>query len=71
MGGAAAVSKQGHEIALAINHVGHALLTKVLTPLLLKTSEMPKSDVRVVVLSSKGHHFGQESSCLTASRRRT
>jgi NAD(P)-dependent dehydrogenase (short-subunit alcohol dehydrogenase family) len=37
------------------NHIGHALLTKLLLPTLLKTAEQPDSDVRVVNVSSVGH----------------
>lgn len=58
MGGPAAVTKQGHEITLGTNHVGHALLVKLLLPLLTKTSELPDADVRVVILSSRGHAHG-------------
>jgi retinol dehydrogenase 12 len=58
MGSPAAVTKQGHEITLGTNHVGHALLVKLLLPLLLSTAEQKGSDVRVVILSSRGHNFG-------------
>ena len=49
------LTKDGYEIQFGTNHVGHALLTKLLLPQLLKTAEKPDSDVRVVVLSSDGH----------------
>lgn len=49
-------TKEGYEIQFGTNHVGHALFTRLLTPLLLKTAaEKPNSDVRVVVLSSFAH----------------
>lgn len=35
--------------------MGHALLTQLLMPTLLRTAEAPGADVRVVVLSSKAH----------------
>ena len=35
--------------------MGHALLTKLLLPTLLRTAEQPNADVRVVALSSIGH----------------
>jgi NAD(P)-dependent dehydrogenase (short-subunit alcohol dehydrogenase family) len=35
--------------------MGHAFLTKLLLPTLLKTAEQPDSDVRVINLSSEGH----------------
>lgn len=45
-------TKEGYELQFGTNHVGHALLTKLLTPTLLRTAERPSADVRVVVLSS-------------------
>ncbi|RKU45315.1 hypothetical protein DL546_007243 [Coniochaeta pulveracea] len=50
-----ATTKEGYEIQFGTNHVGHALLTKLLMPTLLKTARRPeKPDVRVVVLTSAG-----------------
>jgi NAD(P)-dependent dehydrogenase (short-subunit alcohol dehydrogenase family) len=49
------LSEEGYEIQFGINHVGHALLTKLLMPVLLKTAEGPNSDVRVLFLTSAGH----------------
>jgi NAD(P)-dependent dehydrogenase (short-subunit alcohol dehydrogenase family) len=46
---------EGHELHFGINYLGHALLTRLLTPILLQTAQQPNSDVRVVVLSSEGH----------------
>lgn len=49
---------QGYEIQFGTNHMGHALLTKLLLPTLLKTAESsPDSDVRIVNLSSEGHRM--------------
>ncbi|KXT11180.1 hypothetical protein AC579_6863 [Pseudocercospora musae] len=48
-------TKDGYEIQFGTNHVGHALLTKLLLPTLLKTAEQPDADVRVVNVSSEGH----------------
>ncbi|KAK5657567.1 hypothetical protein OQA88_3141 [Cercophora sp. LCS_1] len=48
-------TKEGYELQFGTNHVGHALLTKLLLPLLEKTAEQPASDVRVIVLSSVAH----------------
>lgn len=50
-------TKQGYEIQFGTNHMGHALLTKLLMPVLLKTAEDPNADVRVVTLSSTGHQM--------------
>lgn len=50
----AALTKDGYELQFGTNHVGHALLIKLLLPTLLKTAEKPGSDVRIVSLSSEG-----------------
>ncbi|PNS14748.1 hypothetical protein CAC42_1977 [Sphaceloma murrayae] len=50
------LTPQNHEIQLGTNHLGHALLTKLLLPILLRTAEN-SPDVRIVNLSSEGHHF--------------
>ncbi|KAH7076292.1 retinol dehydrogenase 14 [Paraphoma chrysanthemicola] len=46
------LSKDGYEIQFATNHLGHALLIKLLLPCMLKTAAEPNSDVRIVNLSS-------------------
>lgn len=48
-------TKEGYEIQFGTNHIGHALLTKLLLPVLLETAKEPNSDVRIVNLSSCGH----------------
>lgn len=48
-------TQEGYEIQFGTNHVGHALLTKLLLPTLLKTAEQPDADVRVINVSSEGH----------------
>ncbi|KAH8681719.1 hypothetical protein BX600DRAFT_375194 [Xylariales sp. PMI_506] len=61
MGGPVAVTPDGYENTFATNHMGHALLLKLLMPTLLRTAsgdgDAGGSDVRVVFLSSKGHGF--------------
>lgn len=54
MASPAGLTKDGYELQFGTNHVGHALLTKLLTPVLDATAAQPDSDVRVVVLSSSG-----------------
>lgn len=50
-------TKEGYEIQLGTNHVGHFLLTKLLLPTLQKTAAASSSsaDVRIINLSSMGH----------------
>ncbi|KAK0649615.1 hypothetical protein B0T16DRAFT_410447 [Cercophora newfieldiana] len=51
------LTASGYELQFGTNHMGHALLTKLLLPLLLKTAALPSADVRVVVLSSEAHRM--------------
>lgn len=56
-----AVTTDGYEIQFGTNHIGHALLVKLLLPTLLSTAAEPNSDVRVVFVSSlafSGHPMG-------------
>ncbi|KAL7773689.1 hypothetical protein CFE70_003655 [Pyrenophora teres f. teres 0-1] len=48
-------TKEGYEIQFGTNHMGHALLTKLLLPTMLETAKQPGADVRIVNLSSRGH----------------
>ncbi|KAI4595192.1 hypothetical protein KJ359_007168 [Pestalotiopsis sp. 9143b] len=48
------LSADGYEKHFATNHLGHAMITQQLLPVLLKTAEQPGSDVRVVNLTSLG-----------------
>lgn len=51
-------TKEGYEMHIGTNHIGHALLLKLLTPLLARTAaEQPRSGVRVVTVSSVAHKF--------------
>jgi NAD(P)-dependent dehydrogenase (short-subunit alcohol dehydrogenase family) len=52
------LTHEGYEIQFGTNHMGHALLTKLLLPVLLRTADEAgaKSDVRIVNLTSLGHH---------------
>ncbi|KAH8658219.1 hypothetical protein BX600DRAFT_468806 [Xylariales sp. PMI_506] len=53
-------TERGHETGFGVGHVGHALLTKLLLPTLLRTAELEDkdgavADVRIIALSSLGH----------------
>ena len=48
----AGTSKDGYEVQFQVNHLAHALLIKLLLPLMLKTAEMPCADVRIVNMAS-------------------
>ncbi|OIW33062.1 retinol dehydrogenase 12 [Coniochaeta ligniaria NRRL 30616] len=53
------LTKDGYEIQFGTNYMGHALLTRLLLPLLEKTAKEQgnKADVRIVNVSSLGHGF--------------
>jgi NAD(P)-dependent dehydrogenase (short-subunit alcohol dehydrogenase family) len=51
------LTKDGYEIQFGTNHMGHALLTKLLMPVMLETAKEPGADVRIVNLSSSGHQL--------------
>ncbi|KAK5136671.1 hypothetical protein LTR08_002324 [Meristemomyces frigidus] len=51
-------TKDGYEIQFGTNHVGQALLLRLLTPLLLSTAATPTpSDVRVIWTTSQGYRI--------------
>ncbi|XXH00481.1 hypothetical protein Hte_006827 [Hypoxylon texense] len=54
----AGLSADGYEVHFATNHMGHALLTKKLLPLLEQTADLPGADVRVVYTTSLGWRNG-------------
>jgi NAD(P)-dependent dehydrogenase (short-subunit alcohol dehydrogenase family) len=49
------LTEDGYEIQFGTNFLGHALLVKLLLPLLLSTAKQPDADVRVVFLTSAGY----------------
>lgn len=51
------LTKEGYEIQFGTNHMGHALFTKLLMPVLLATAQEPNSDVRIINVSSMGHYM--------------
>jgi len=52
------LSTDGYEIQFATNHIGHALLTQKVLPLLEKTAKMPNSDVRIIYTTSTAWRGG-------------
>ncbi|KAE8452054.1 hypothetical protein EG329_002219 [Mollisiaceae sp. DMI_Dod_QoI] len=56
----AATTEDGYEVQFGTNHMGHALLTKLLLPKLQATAKEPGANVRVVTVSSGGHLWGAE-----------
>ncbi len=54
---ASGTTAEGYEITFGINYLGHALLTKLLMPTLLRTADLPGADVRIVAVSSEGHNL--------------
>jgi NAD(P)-dependent dehydrogenase (short-subunit alcohol dehydrogenase family) len=57
MASAYSTTKEGYEIQFGTNHMGHALLTKLLLPTMLETAKQPGADVRIINLSSEGHRL--------------
>lgn len=60
----AGLTEDGFEVQFGTNHMGHALLTSLLLPLLERTAQAHsgtgaggRADVRVVVLSSRAHRM--------------
>lgn len=51
----AGITEDGYEVQWGTNYVGHALLATLLLPLMERTSEIPGTDVRLVLLSSDLH----------------
>ena len=45
-------TKDGYELQFGINHLSHALLIKLLLPLLLSTASLPGADVRIINMTS-------------------
>lgn len=46
------LTTDGYEIQFGTNHVGHALLIKLLLPILQRTAAQPNSDARIILSSS-------------------
>jgi NAD(P)-dependent dehydrogenase (short-subunit alcohol dehydrogenase family) len=54
------ITSEGNEATFAGNHLGHFLLTRQLTPLLLKAAaDSPAGSTRIINVSSMAHALGQ------------
>jgi NAD(P)-dependent dehydrogenase (short-subunit alcohol dehydrogenase family) len=51
------LTADGYEIQSGTNILSHALLIKLLLPLMLTTAKQPSADVRIVLLTSEGYAF--------------
>ncbi|KAI1332960.1 hypothetical protein F5Y16DRAFT_354446 [Xylariaceae sp. FL0255] len=49
------VTKEGYELHFGLNYLGHALLSRLLVPVMLRTADQQVGDVRIIVVSSEGH----------------
>ncbi|MCJ1337814.1 hypothetical protein MMC09_003098 [Bachmanniomyces sp. S44760] len=57
----AGISEDGYEIQFQVNHLAHALLIKLLLPLMLKTAQKPDADVRIVNMASIAYQQAPKS----------
>ncbi|KAF4963157.1 hypothetical protein FZEAL_10951 [Fusarium zealandicum] len=51
------LTEDGYEMQFGTNYMGHALLTKLLLPVLQNTVQAKNPDVRIVCLASHGHVY--------------
>ncbi|OAQ69011.1 short-chain dehydrogenase/reductase [Pochonia chlamydosporia 170] len=71
MAAAPGLTENGYEVQFGTNHMGHALLTKLLLPVLERTASEPGSDVRIVSLSSRGHFLAPKEGIVFDSLKTT
>jgi NAD(P)-dependent dehydrogenase (short-subunit alcohol dehydrogenase family) len=57
MGVPPAVTEEGYEIQFSMKYMDHALLTKLLLPVLEKTASEPGADIRIISLTSHTHAY--------------
>ena len=54
-------TSQGYEVQFGTNHIGHALLTRLLLPTMLSTAKEIDADVRIINLTSEAHKLAPRS----------
>ncbi|KAF2450645.1 retinol dehydrogenase 14 [Karstenula rhodostoma CBS 690.94] len=57
MAAAPGLTKDEYEMQFGVNYLGHALLFKLLHPLMEKTSKLTGADVRAIMVTSVGHQM--------------
>ncbi|KAH7016587.1 hypothetical protein B0J12DRAFT_611131 [Macrophomina phaseolina] len=65
------LTEDGYELQFGTNHMGPALLTKLLMPLLLKTAALPQNDVRIVNISSTLYKTAPKAGLLLSQNKTT
>jgi NAD(P)-dependent dehydrogenase (short-subunit alcohol dehydrogenase family) len=60
----AGLTEDGYEIQFGTNHMGHALLTKLLLPTMERTAVELKGEPRIIILASEAHKFAPKSGLL-------
>jgi NAD(P)-dependent dehydrogenase (short-subunit alcohol dehydrogenase family) len=68
MGVPPGLTEDGYEPQFGTNHMGPALLTKLL-PTLLKTADLPGADVRIMNLNSEAFKFGPKAGLLLSQNK--
>ncbi|EHK17827.1 uncharacterized protein TRIVIDRAFT_44846 [Trichoderma virens Gv29-8] len=59
---------EGFEFTIAVNHIGHFVLTTNLLPLLKETASQVGSDVRVVTISSSAERFAPKHNVFATAK---
>ncbi|KAL7940190.1 NAD(P)-binding protein [Trichoderma barbatum] len=63
-----ATTAEGFELTIAVNHIGHFVLTTKLLPLLKATASQAGSDVRVVTISSSAERFAPKYNAFATAK---
>ena len=69
MGVPPGLTEDGYEAQFGTNHMGPALFTKLLLPIMQNTTLIPGTDVRIVNLSSEAFKFGPKAGLLLSQNK--